>query len=102
MKRGVFNGPATIFINEQKVCKTAFQDKIEVIRSYDHPVGRENLISNDRAALNCILVLVSVCSLVMISAMPDLAPVWIIIAILGQAAQLLEVALSQTTQLLWA
>lgn len=26
MKRGVFNGPAMIFINDQKVCKTNFSD----------------------------------------------------------------------------
>ena len=33
MKRGVFNGPATIFINEKKVCRTSFSDQIEFIKS---------------------------------------------------------------------
>ena len=31
IKKGVFNGPATIFINQKRICKTKFQDQIERI-----------------------------------------------------------------------
>ena len=46
-KRGVNNGPATIFVNKKKVCETVFSDQVEFVRSNRHPIGRENLIGSD-------------------------------------------------------
>ena len=59
VKKGVFNGPATIYVNGKKICKTKFQDQIEIINAWNHPVGRNNLITTDLAALNCLLGAIS-------------------------------------------
>ena len=59
VKKGIFNGQAAIYINGKKVCKTRFQDQIELIRAWNHPVGPSNYISTDLAAFNCFLGLIS-------------------------------------------
>ena len=70
VKKGILNGPATIYINEKRVCRTTFNDTIEVIKSPNHPVGKENLISTDRAVVNCLLVLSSITCFLMTLVMP--------------------------------
>lgn len=101
MKKGIQNGPATISINNKKVCRTNFSDQIEFVKSTNHPVGRQNLISTDRAFLNFILVFLSIACLVMVLVMPDMKIVWIIVSTVLYTLQMLEVFMSQTTQLLW-
>ena len=55
VKKGIFNGPATIYLNGKKLCKTKFYDCVEMISAWNHPVGRNNFFTSDLAALNCIL-----------------------------------------------
>lgn len=100
MKKGVANGPASLFINEKRVCRTQFSDKIEIIKSKNHPVGKANLMSTDRAALNCILVLVSAICFLLVSVLPEQSSFWVIIGGVLYLVQLVEVFLSQTTSLL--
>ena len=82
MKKGILNGPATIFVNDKKLCRSTFSDQIEFIQSKNHPVGSDNLISSDLAAINCSLVVISVSSLLMVLTQPDLSPLWISIGVL--------------------
>lgn len=94
MKKGVANGPASLFINEKRICRTQFSDQIEFIKSKNHPVGKDNLMSTDRAALNCIIVLVSMICFMMIFVLPDQSQYWVIIGGVLYLAQLIEVFLS--------
>ena len=100
MKKGICNGPATIFINEKRVCRSTFSDCIEIVRSPEHPVGKDNLLSTDRAIVNCLLVLVSIICFLMTLLMPDIGTIWLIIGSILYIIQLIEVLFSQTTQLL--
>ena len=59
------------------------------------------MVSVDRAHINCALVLVSMSTLMMLLAYPDLSTIWILISVLFYIAQLIEVAYCQTSQLLW-
>ena len=59
------------------------------------------MVSVDRAHINCALVLVSMSTLMMLLAYPDLSIIWILISVLFYIAQLIEVAYCQTSQLLW-
>ena len=100
MKKGIKNGPATISINDQRVCKTNFSDQIEFINSSRHPIGKRNTITKDRAILNCLLVLATVICFIMIVATPDVAYLWIILGLIFYLAQIVEVMTSQTLILL--
>ena len=59
------------------------------------------MISNDRAVVNSILVLLCLSSLFMATLMPGSYSVWVLISILFYLAQWVEVGLCQTTKLLW-
>ena len=102
IKKGVSNGPATLFVNEKKVCRTRFSDQIEFVRSRSHPVGKDNLISTDRAALNCVLVLASIICFLLLVLLPDQRVLWVCLGGFLYIAQLIEVFLSQTVGLLWS
>ena len=91
-KKGLLNGPATIYINDKKVCKTSFSDQIEFVKSVNHPVGVQNQVSRDRAAINCLLVVASLACLVLSLVTTDLQPVWIVLFIVLYVGQLIEVA----------
>ena len=82
MKKGIANGPAVISINDKRICKTSFSDHVEFVKSSNHPVGKSNLISTDRALLNCMLGLLFIICLVLIRSMPDIAILWIIISLI--------------------
>ena len=90
MKKGIMNGPATIIIDEKKVCKTSFTDNIEHIKSSNHPVGKQNLISKDGALINCLLVVFSFISMIMIIIVPDAAIAWISIGLVLYIVQVVE------------
>ena len=57
VKKGIFNGPATIYVNGKKLCKTKFYDCVEMISAWNHPIGRNNFFTSDLAALNCFPLL---------------------------------------------
>ena len=97
MKKGILNGPATIYINDKRVCRTSFSDTLEVIRSPKHPVGKENLISTDRAIINCLLVLSSIICFLMTLLMPDIGSIWLVFGSVLYIVQLIEVLFSRTT-----
>ena len=99
MKKGIMNGQATIFVNDKRVCRTNFSDHFEFIKSPNHPVGSDNLITTDRAVVNCILVLTTIISFLLTLVYPDLAPLWLTLGIVLYSLQLLEVYLCQTTKL---
>ena len=100
MKKGVANGPAVIYMDDKKVCRTSFSDQIEFVKSANHPVGKENLISTDRALINSLLVFSFLICLVLTLALPDTAVVWISLSVVLYIAQLIEMFLSQTMKLL--
>ena len=102
MKRGILNGPATILVNEKKICKTSFSDQIEFMRSKNHPIGPGNMITNDRAAINFVLVLLVLTCLFLAALSPENKTLWIVLSIVVYALQWLEVFFCQTTQLLQA
>ena len=90
MKKGVHNGPATIIIDGKKACRTSFIDQIEYIKSSNHPIGRENMVSTDRALLNCLLVVFAFISIIMVMVVPDGAIAWISISVVLYTAQIVE------------
>ena len=101
MKKGIMNGPATIIIDEKKVCKTSFTDHIEHIKSSNHPVGKQNLVSRDGALLNCLLVVFSFIFMIMIMVVPDASIAWICIGVVLYITQIVEALFfSQTAKLL--
>ena len=100
VKRGVTVGPATIFIDKKRVCKTQFSEQIEFIKTRNHPIGTHNMLSSDSALLNCLLVLLFIASIVMIEVMDELAYVWVTLAVFFYSAQLIEAVRSQTIRLL--
>ena len=99
IRKGIQNGLTIIFINEKRVCRTAFQDHFEFIKSSNHPVGADNLITTDRAALNCILVLLMSILFLLRFAKPELTFVWVTFGTLLYIVQLFEVYFSQTAKL---
>ena len=73
---------ATIFVNEKRICRTAFSDHFEFIKSPDHPVGPSNLITTDRAVINCLIMLTAIISFMMTIVVPELTPVLVSIGFL--------------------
>ena len=47
-------------VNNKPVCHTNFQDLIEIIQTNNHPIGRNNYFTTDRAWLNCLLAALSI------------------------------------------
>ena len=73
MKKGIMNGAATIFVNEKRVCRTNFSDHFEFVRSAEHPVGSANMITTDRAFVNCIMMLSTIICFMMAHIFPNLS-----------------------------
>ena len=82
MKKGIANGPATINCNDKRVCRTNFFDQIEMIKSSNHPIGPNNIITKDRAVVNCILVLASLICFLLIAVVPELGSMFQILGAL--------------------
>ena len=91
---------ATIYVNEKRVCRTTFSDHFEFIKSTNHPVGPTNLITTDRAVINCLIMLTTIICFLMTIVMPELTPVWVSVGTLLYVAQLIEVFFCQTTKLI--
>lgn len=64
VRKGITNGAARVVVNNRTVCHTNFQDLIEIIHASQHPVGRDNHITTDRAWLNCLFVASSILCLI--------------------------------------
>ena len=99
VSNGIQSGLATIFINEKRVCRSTFQDHFEFIKSSNHPVGADNLITTDRAVLNCILVLFTSIIFLLRLVNPELTSVWFTVGAILYVVQLFEVYFSQTAKL---
>ena len=101
VKKGIFNGPATIYVNGKKLCKTKFYDCVEMISAWNHPIGRNNFFTSDLAALNCILGAASVICFAMSFIMEENHMIWLLSGVLVYCLQLIEFCLSQTNKLFW-
>lgn len=99
VKKGIMNGMATIFVNDQRVCRTTFSDHFEFVKSSNHPIGKMNIITTDRAVINCLIALTTLLCFAMTVIKPDLNSVWISVGILLYLVQLVEVVLSETFRL---
>ena len=101
VKKGLFNGPATIYVNGKKLCKTKFYDCVEMISAWNHPVGRNNFFTSDLAALNFVLGASSMICIAMSFIIEEYSLILLISGVLLYVLQLFELCLSQTNKLFW-
>ena len=65
-----------------------------MIKSANHPIGSDNIITKDRAVLNCVLVLAALVCFLLIAVIPDSSIIFGIVGAILYIGQLVEVSLS--------
>lgn len=102
VRKGINCGAARVVVDDKTVCLTNFQDLIEIITSHNHPVGRDNHITSDRAWLNCLLVVMAIASFIVASFAESAVRSGAIgLGCFLYLVQLAEAIFSSTTVLLW-
>ena len=65
-----------------------------MIKSSNHPIGSENIITKDRAVINCALVLAALVCFLLIAVVSDFSIIFGVVGAILYISQLVEVMLS--------